>query len=161
MPSQEAAVRAAIRAGQAGSARRTPDRAVAGLPKGDEAVNAGPTQSVFEQRLGLFGSLEDAVFPGRGWFHRLRRKTPGCQAETVALKNDRQGDTRHRHPSEYLAANRAVAGRASCIRWRPRSFHLSQASIVYEIVYGLEPKRACQLNKVMTWLKQNEGDYAD
>ena len=60
-PSQEAAVRAAIRAGQVGSVEELLDRAVAGLPKGDEAVKSPSTQSVFEQGLGLFGSPEDAA----------------------------------------------------------------------------------------------------
>jgi hypothetical protein len=57
-PTQEAAVRAAIRAGQVGSVEEFLDRAVADLPKGNEAVT---TQSVFEQGLGLFGSPEDAA----------------------------------------------------------------------------------------------------
>jgi hypothetical protein len=58
-PTQEAAVRAAIRAGQVASVEEFLDRAVAALPKGEKAPPAAAT--VFEQGLGLFGSPEDAA----------------------------------------------------------------------------------------------------
>jgi hypothetical protein len=58
-PTQEAAVRAAIRAGQVASVEEFLDLAVAALPNGEKAP-AG-TASVFEQGLGLFGSPEDAA----------------------------------------------------------------------------------------------------
>lgn len=59
--------------------------------------------------------------------------------------------------SEYLKGhNRAVAGRASAYAKDHGVFTFTSVT-VYEIVYGLELKRASsQLNKVMTWLKQNE-----
>ena len=62
-PDQEQAVRAAIRAGQLASVEEFVERAIAVLPKGDQASLAKPpaTGSVFEQGLGLFGSPEDAA----------------------------------------------------------------------------------------------------
>ena len=61
-PTQEAAVRAAIRAGQVASVEEFVERALAGLSKGNgfPAVTS-PAGSVFEQGLGLFGSPEDAA----------------------------------------------------------------------------------------------------
>jgi hypothetical protein len=58
-PSQEEAVRAAIRAGQVGSVEELIDRALAGLPPRNEASSSGRT--IAEQGLGLFGSPEDAA----------------------------------------------------------------------------------------------------
>jgi hypothetical protein len=58
-PAQEAAVRAAIRAGQVASLEEFLERAVAALPNGEKAP-AGAV-SVFEQGPGLFGSPEDAA----------------------------------------------------------------------------------------------------
>jgi hypothetical protein len=58
-PSQEAAVRAAIRSGKVASVEEFLARAVAALPNGENA--AAGTASVFEQGLGLFGSPEDAA----------------------------------------------------------------------------------------------------
>jgi hypothetical protein len=62
-PPQEAAVRAAIRAGQVASVEEFLDRALAGLSNGDQApvAKAPSAVSVFEQGLGLFGSPEDAA----------------------------------------------------------------------------------------------------
>ena len=58
-PTQEAAVRAAIRAGQVSSVEEFLERAVAALPNGEKAP--ARNASVFEQGLGLFGSPEDAA----------------------------------------------------------------------------------------------------
>lgn len=62
-PAQEAAVRAAIRAGRVASVEEFLERAVAGLPHGeqDPATICPAEVSVFEQGLGLFGSPEDAA----------------------------------------------------------------------------------------------------
>lgn len=62
-PDQEQAVRDAIRAGKVASIDELIARAIAGLPKGEEAPAAsGPSgRSVFEQGLGLFGSPEDTA----------------------------------------------------------------------------------------------------
>ena len=58
---QEAAVCAAIRVGHVGSVEEFLDRAVSGLPKGNEAVTSPTAQCVFEQGLGLFSSPEDVT----------------------------------------------------------------------------------------------------
>ena len=62
-PEQEQAVRDAIRAGQVASVEEFIERALASLPKGDEAPaeSSSAGRSVFEQGLGLFGNPEDAA----------------------------------------------------------------------------------------------------
>ena len=61
-PDQERAIRDAIRAGRLASVAELIDRAIAELPPqtcGGEAPGVG--NSLFEQGLGLFGSLEDSA----------------------------------------------------------------------------------------------------
>jgi hypothetical protein len=62
-PDQEQTVRAAIRAGQLASVEEFIERALADLPKGDQApaVSSPTASTVFEQGLGLFGSPKDAA----------------------------------------------------------------------------------------------------
>ncbi len=62
-PAQEAAVRAAIRAGKVASVEEFLERPLAGLSKGNRtpAATSPVAGSVFEQGLGLFGSPEDAA----------------------------------------------------------------------------------------------------
>ena len=62
-PDQERVVRGAIRTGQISSVEEFVHRAIAGLPKRGEvsAASATTSGSVFEQGLGLFGSVEDAA----------------------------------------------------------------------------------------------------
>jgi hypothetical protein len=62
-PDQEQAVRAAIRAGRVASFEEFIDRALAYLPREDEApaLSSPAARSVFEQGLGLFGGPEDAA----------------------------------------------------------------------------------------------------
>jgi hypothetical protein len=59
-PDQEQAVRDAIRAGKVTSVDELIARAIASLPKDDEASCASSSSTVFAQGLGLFGSPEDA-----------------------------------------------------------------------------------------------------
>jgi hypothetical protein len=61
-PDQEEAVRAAIRDGRIASLEELIDRALAGLPHGNEAETPPPTAgTIAEQGLGLFSSPEDAA----------------------------------------------------------------------------------------------------
>jgi hypothetical protein len=57
---QEQAVRDAIRAGRVASVEALIEGALAALPKGGEG-HCLSERSVFEQGLGLFGSLEDSA----------------------------------------------------------------------------------------------------
>ena len=59
-PSQEEAVRAAIRAGRVGSVEELIDRALAGLPHAKDA-EALTDRTIAEQGPGLCGSPEDAA----------------------------------------------------------------------------------------------------
>ena len=60
-PDQEQAVRDAIRAGKVTSVDELIARAIASLPKNDDAPSEISSSSVFAQGLGLFGSPEDTA----------------------------------------------------------------------------------------------------
>ena len=87
-PDQEHAVRAAIRAGRVASIEEFIDRALAYLPREDEApaLSSPAAGSVFEQGLGLFGSPEDAALLDEvvslAYEERRRPSTRGADALT-------------------------------------------------------------------------------
>ena len=60
-PEQEQAIRDAVRAGRIASVDEFIQHAIAVLPGRSGSAEASPGSTIFQQGLGLFGSLEDAA----------------------------------------------------------------------------------------------------